>query len=419
MTGFLLPSRQGYYYKRGIIYLAIYVNGKKFSYSTGLTGKEPKVLDKLKQFKIDKTAEAKADVEFDVKRGVRVEDIFEAYVDFLKDREEKGDDYAKTGTTTSYRTQSVIRSHLAGFFNSLRPEQVKSKLDEYAKLRHDEGVTAPTWNGELRILRAALRRGMKKGLMRPTDIPLEFPFDYRGERKAKRTGIITREQQACIMREAAPHLKPVFATAILTGMRPKEIRFVRPEQVFLDDDEPRIELRDGETKNSRSRKVALVDDLIPVLREWKRDHPNPTWFFHRDGKQLKEWKTAWYSALVRCGLRVKNDEGKWENTVLFYDSRRTARTRLDEAGVSREDAKKQLGHLTDSQSEDYDKSEAHVKRISVASRSQKTYAPVAVAPALAVRDLKAQLKELKDLFEDGLLPEELYRAEVAKALSNR
>jgi integrase len=415
-SAFMLPGGEGFYWKSDIIYCSFRVNGQRFQMTTGFTGRESSLLVKLRQFKQQQIVEATKLTEENVKRGVRVAELFTNYIEHLQNKEEQGDEYAKTGRRTSNRTESVIRCHL-DFFNDLRPEQIRERLADYRKKRHEEGVKPPAWNGELRILRAAVNRGVKSGLMRREHCPAEYPFNYKGERKARRKGIITPEQEAIIMDELARHLKPVFAVSVVTGIRPKELRFIRPGQVILDGKDPHIQLREGETKNGDARKVALVDDVIPVLKGWRQyseeTYPQAGWFFHHKGHQLGEWKTAWDAALVRCGLRVQNDQGEWENAVIFYDSRRTARTRLDMAGVSQSDAKKQLGHKTDAMSEGYDQSTAHLQRIRQADKGKS--APV--APASSVDVVDAKLVKLKQRFEAGLIPESIYLKQVEALVS--
>ena len=177
------------------------------------------------------------------------------------------------------------------------------------------------------------------------------------------------------------------------------------------DDNARIELREDETKNSDARPVAIVsDELKNILIAWReqtrKEYPNAETFFHMDGERLGDWKKAWEGALLRCGLRTKEEKtGKWVNAVIFYDTRRTARTRLDEMGVSQEDAKLQMGHKTDAMSERYNQSKKGIERIREAARakaSKPTIQPPTVAPGPS-GDVVAQLREAGEMLTAGLL----------------
>jgi integrase len=60
------------------------------------------------------------------------------------------------------------------------------------------------------------------------------------------------------------------------------------------------------------------------------------WLFHRNGKQIKDFRVAWRSACRAAGFP----------RMLKHDFRRTAVRNLERAGVSRSDAMAMVGHLT-------------------------------------------------------------------------
>ena len=165
------------------------------------------------------------------------------------------------------------------------------------------------------------------------------------------------------LNELVPHLRAIFSTVMYTGIRSKELKFIRPEQVSFEDSY--IQLRAGETKNSEPRKVGINERVKRELIEWAKytneHHPETKWFFHYEGNQIGDCKPAWYAALVRAGLRTKDENGKWVNEVRFHDTRRHAATFNSEAGVSRSDNQQSLGHVSESVNLDYDQSDV-VKR---------------------------------------------------------
>jgi len=65
--------------------------------------------------------------------------------------------------------------------------------------------------------------------------------------------------------------------------------------------------------------------------------------FHRDGKPVRTFRTAWRTACRRAGLMGR----------IPHDFRRTAVRNLERAGVARSVAKQMVGHGTDSIYERY------------------------------------------------------------------
>lgn len=378
------------------IQLLLTIDGKRYPFSTGTADYREAMA-----FRAQKENELMTG-EIAKKSKGTMNDIFDAYIAYLEDKEAKAkNDYKRSGTPTSKKMRSPINCHLKPFFGKMKISEVKTRIDAYDKRRQDQGASAPALNGEWRILSAALNRGLVKGTVSRNDIPVKYPFRHAEEKDAARTGTISEEQYTRILAALAPHLKPVFAVACETGMRPKEIRFIRPVQVFLDDENPRIELRKGETKTGKSRTVPLIQsDVIEILKTWREARDKSSeWFFQSDdGLQLGDFKKGWQAALRRSGV----------TGVMFYDSRRTARTNLDDADVSQADAKLVMGHTTDAMSERYNQSKKGLKRVRMAMAPKQTAIVVPTAPAPSNDDLRAKLALLKELFDGGLLPEAVY-----------
>jgi hypothetical protein len=390
MNGFTLPKGEGFYLKRGVIYLALYLDGKKRTYSTGWMLNEPGLKRKLDDFKKAKIGEAAIDEQHpSTKRGVRMERVFTNYLEHLRIKEKEKGDYTTEERTTSDRNEGFIENHLGPFFSKLKPEEVDATNKAYRKLREDEGVSAATVNGEFRVLRAAMNRGWKDNLIREADLPKEYPFNYIGEKLNPRT---------------------------------KEPRWIKRADVVLNDDAPRINVYQHKTlrKIGKPKVVALVDDLLPFILEWKkrseREFPKCEWFFNTDGNRIDadRLETAWEQCRVACGI---------PQGVMMYDARRTHRGLLDDNDVLKDDAKDQMGQVTDAMSDLYKNSHAHVNRIRAAFSKKKgtqtDSAPEPIAPVTPVLDRKAALAELKELNDAGLLPENIYHAEIAKVMASR
>jgi hypothetical protein len=87
-----------------------------------------------------------------------------------------------------------------------------------------------------------------------------------------------------------------------------------------------------------------------------------------------------------------------------------------------------MGHVTEAMSDRYNTgSVAHVKRIRAAfgaKPTQDTSEVVSTQPAPsktppAAFDWKAELRDLKEAFDAGLLPEDLYKTEVTAVMRKR
>lgn len=68
----------------------------------------------------------------------------------------------------------------------------------------------------------------------------------------------------------------VYLTAILTGLRRKELRLLQWGDVVLDEDAPRIELRAKTTKSRRADTIPIVPELVEALKEVRPSNWKPT-----------------------------------------------------------------------------------------------------------------------------------------------
>jgi integrase len=424
-----LPTGQGWYTKRDVVYLSIRVQREKFTFATKWRVDDSTLtVRKLTDFKQEKIAEASKLLGVSkIQRNITVSALFKNYLEHLRKHEQEKGEYVTEERTNSYRAEGQIENHLVPFFGKMLPKDVAENLNRYRALRESEKASPSTMNGEFRLLRAALRRGWKENRVRQEHLPKEYPFNYEGERDSARTGTYTAEQIQCIIETATPQFKPIFMTMVYTGLRPKEARWIKRENVLLGDEAPRINVLKHKTvaKTRKPKIVAIVDELLPVLKEWeaqtKREYPDCEWFFHIEGERFGADKldTEWDRVRKACNIP--------KGTIL-YDARRTHSVILDAHDVSKDDRKTQMGHVTDAMSDGYNtKSIAHVKRILVAFRkktAQETPEAVSTQPEPskaqpAAFDWKTELRELKEAFDAGLLPEDVYKTEIAAVMRRR
>lgn len=437
-----LPIGQGFYWNGNIIYLTIWHNGKKYGPWTTHTNDWQEAV----KFRSAEAAKIERREVVDLKKGKStVADLFAAYIVRLERKEEEAGAYmGRKYETPSYKASTRINRNIVPHFGNLEPnegEVTNDVLVAYSSKRKRQGASVSTINTEFRLLRAALRRGVKEKKVNPLRLPdFSDVINEKAEKNAARTGTISEEQFDTLMQHASEHLKPVLMAVIYSGVRAKEIKFVRREQVNFE--EGMIELRAGETKAGDARVVPMNERVKEVLLAWeertKELHPKIDWFFHCDGHQLGNWKTAWNATLRRAGLRVQvmNPDGSpttkkiksgkivkvWKNLVKFHDTRRTNVTAMDDIGIAERDNMSVSGHKTVGQNRKYNQSKKAAQRVRDAQNTKLGLGVALAAPvasAASVRDWKAELRELKEAFDAGLLPEESYKVEIAKVMANR
>lgn len=122
------------------------------------------------------------------------------------------------------------------------------------------------------------------------------------------------------------------------------------------------------TKNDEGRTFAFdaLPELVTLLRR-QRERTTALeretgrivpWVFHRDGQQIRRYRTAWASAVDRAAHEERNGMRVVVRSELVgklvHDLRRTAVRNLTRAGVPKVWAKKLTGHKTDAVFDRYD-----------------------------------------------------------------
>jgi integrase len=438
-----LPPGRGLYWKGETIYLAIWKDGKKRVYCTRTSDWK-----KALEFRTEQMALKSEPVV--VPRGLHLSDLFDDYIAHLESKEAESKEYAnhtKKYMRTSYKARARINKWLVPPFGKLRPDELTADhLRAYKLRRTKEAGSVATVNSEFRLLRAALKLGADAAKIDRARIPsFKNIIADKAEKKLARTGTITLDNYQKICAALAPHLKPLFVTAYWTGVRAKELRYVRRANVDFANNT--ITLNPTETKSGDLRVLPLNNELRTVLLSWeestRENFPKTIWLFHLQGEQIGEIQTGWNAALRRCGLRVqvflpngepdfrwvtdkKTGQFKkrmvWKNLVKFHDTRRTMVSLLDELDIEERDTMKVSGHATASMNRRYNQSKAAANRIRIAQNKLLGFGAkeaLPTAPTSPVRDWKAALLELKELHENGLLPEDVYKVEVSKVMANR
>ena len=232
-------------------------------------------------------------------------------------------------------------AHLRRFFGDDRALTITSdRVTKYIAERREEGAANATINREL----AALKRAFQ--LARIAGKVVQRPHIAMLTESNARSGFFEREQFEAVLDQLPDYLRPVMHAAYMTGWRvPSEL--LTRQRHHLDLNTGVLRLDPGEAKNREGRvfPIAALPELRALLEEqveYTRDFEKAggqiiPWLFHHNGRQIKNYYTAWGSALKRAGIAGR----------IAHDFRRTAVRNLERAGVSRSVAMKLTGHRTE------------------------------------------------------------------------
>jgi integrase len=175
-------------------------------------------------------------------------------------------------------------------------------------------------------------------------IPNRPPFPSIEVRNT-RSGFFEEAELREVMQFLPGYLRPFVECAYLTGWRRGELCSLTWRQV--DFVASTVRLEPGTTKNDEGRTFpfAALPRLAELLVEQRemtavlecRTGTMVPWVFHREGKQVNDYRDSWATACRKAGVPGR----------LVHDLRRTAVRNLERAGVPRSVAMKLTGHKTE------------------------------------------------------------------------
>lgn len=248
-------------------------------------------------------------------------------------------DYALNGRRSAERAKAGL-AHLRAFFTFDRvPDITSDRIGAYIEHRQQEQAAPATIRYELACLRRAFNLAVRAG--KATHRPYVPSVSVDNARK----GFFEPADFEAVAQLLPKPLRPFARFLYLTGWRSGEARGLT--WAGVDFDAGVIRLEPGVTKNREGREFpftafpALADllraqrDLTSALERQEGCIIAPV--FHRYGKRIRSYDTAWRAACKAAGLTGK----------LVHDLRRTAVRNLERAGVSRSVAMKLTGHKTE------------------------------------------------------------------------
>ncbi len=348
-------------------WIKYYRNGRPVRESTG-TAKETEAKNILKAKEGDIAAGRPV-----IPHADRVR--FEELAEDLKN------DYKINGKRSLDRVERSI-DHLKTYFAGWRAIHISTaSVRAYIAKRQEAKAENGTINREL----AALKRMFSLALQ--GEKLLRRPYIPHLDEDNVRTGFFG-EVEFLALREALPaYLKPVAAFAYTFGWRKSEILGLTWERVDLAAGTVRLD--PGTTKNREGRTVILTADLRAVLLDqWKQvclivkaRNPEATardiaeavpWVFHRNGKQIKDFRGAWETACRTAGLAGR----------IPHDFRRTAIRNMVRAGIPERVAMSISGHKTRSVFDRYDIVDEGDLRAAAERLSSPTLEPVGIVAGI-------------------------------------
>ena len=252
------------------------------------------------------------------------------------------EDYQVNGRKSLDRAQDAI-NRLRDFFARSRavditPDRVTAYIS--ARLAAQPRPARPaTVRNEVAVLGRMFTLAYRAG-----KVPCRPPFPSIVVRNT-RSGFFEEHELRAVMQLLPDYLRPFVEAAYLPGWRRAELRSLTWRQV--DFTACTVRLEPGTTKNEEGRTFpfAALPRLAELLREQRAkttDLERSTgtmvpWVFHRDGKQVNDYRDSWATACRKAGVPGR----------LVHDLRRTAVRNLERACVPRSVAMKLTGHKTE------------------------------------------------------------------------
>jgi len=189
-------------------------------------------------------------------------------------------------------------------------------------------VSRATVNREITLLRAVLNRARRTWGVMVADVDFAA---HRLREPAGRRRYLEPDEGRRLIDAAAPHLRPVIALALLTGLRRSNLLGLDWRQVDLDRREVRVSLK-SKTPGGEPHTVALSADAMAALSALGPRPSGPVFTFK--GRALASVKRAFATACRRAGI----------DDFRFHDLRHTAASWALDAGASLDEVKDMLGH---------------------------------------------------------------------------
>ena len=195
-----------------------------------------------------------------------------------------------------------------------------------------QGRKPSTINREIAVLRSAFRLGYRHDMVARVPAIKLLPDD------AVRNEFFTSEEIRALIPCLPDYLRDVVLFAYFTGWRKGEL--IGLQWANVNRSGAVIRLEPDQTKNRTVRVLALQGELAALIeRRWRARKAGrllALQVFHRDGRQLKNFRTPWLKACHQAGLGNR----------MFHSLRRTAARNMSLQGVPEKVIMSIMGHKT-------------------------------------------------------------------------
>jgi integrase len=218
----------------------------------------------------------------------------------------------------------------------------KDRLDAYVVERRNEGAKDATIHAELAAMSKCFTAAIEARKLTAAQRPR---FPSLGKLHNARQGMFEEAEFMKVLAELPADLKTLAETYYWTGWRKRELLTLRWSNVDFMHGEMKLDAEHSKNGQRRVFPFSELKSLADVLYR-QRQHTDRVekeigrkveFVFHRRGKPIKDYYTAWRAACKRAGVADRK----------IHDLRRTVVHRLEWAGVPRETAMKLTGHETD------------------------------------------------------------------------
>lgn len=308
------------YKKRGVFYIAYYVNGEQVCESAK-TADKAEARRKL-QSRLGQLAEGH--YTGPAAERVTIDGLIEGLLT----------DYQVNGKRSLKWVKIKVNKHVLPYFTGRRSHEVTTAdIQAYTKQRLDEKASNAEINRELALLKRAYNIALQaEKITKKPYIPMLAENNVR-------KGFFESWQFEAVFPRLPAYLRPPVTFAYYTGWRiASEILRLTWDQVELETGTVRLEA--DMTKNKEARPIYLPRVLLEVLEGQWQEHleryPACRLVFPHDGRRIVNYAPAWHKACREAGLAGK----------IPHDFRRTAVRNLVRAGVPERVAMQICGHKT-------------------------------------------------------------------------
>lgn len=243
----------------------------------------------------------------------------------------------------SYDRIKLAMKNFNAVFGERRVNSMKAvDIENYQLKREQQGRAAATIDMEIKIVQTAVTKAFDNDILDGHSLKT-FRKVKRKLKKGSnaRKRILTVDEFLKLKASSPSHLKAMVEIAYNTGMRAGEIRTL--QWSYIDKEREFIRLPAKAVKESKAKTIPINHHVKAVLDRLPRAiHHDFVVTYNRPPIKQKDgykrsFRTACKKAGIPCGRRISNG-------ITFHDIRRTAKTNMLSAGISKVHCDLILGH---------------------------------------------------------------------------